>query len=324
MESIKEKGSELYESSRKSVEKYSDKTEHAIEELLDKYKNWRSDIKTRSEEFGSNIHDKYDKATHQAEERMERLRKRAAEFRKELEEDDVQHTEEEIKHTISGFEQEKEAIQEDLIAEAEDIRQQAETIRDEMGKKIKNEQEKVRSGSERIKESTEAIGESILTGAADMLDRLRDGAVALSDKLEKKSDELQHKAKGFLYEKDESGQSLMDKAKAKIDEFKSRFQEKIDEAQEAAKEYDKTKDTPYQSSPQDKENLEKSSLDDKDEFWRKAEAFAAGDFDRVKAVKIEKTDNVPPKSSSTAPGFSDEDGDGNELVDDATVISEEE
>ncbi len=325
MDSVKEKGNELYEKTRKGADKLTDKAEDAVDSLMDKYKSWRSDISKKSDHFNSEMSKKHDEATTEADLRMEQLRERAASFRKELEDDEKEYTEDEIKETLKHINDEKEAIQQDLKDKAEDIRHKAETLSNRMEDKIHEEFEKVNSASERIKDSTEAIGESILTGAADMLERLRHGATTLSDNLEKKSEEIQKKATSYLYDKDESGQSLVDKAKVNLDNLKLKWQNTIDKAQQAARDHQNKKDKPYQPETDDKAKLKKSELDDKDEFWRKAEAFAAGDYDRVKEVKLEMTDEVSSaKTSSTAPGFIDEDGDGNEIIDDAIVINEEE
>ena len=80
------------------------------------------------------------------------------------------------------------------------------------------------------------------------------------------------------------------------------------------------------------EHLRKNALDDKDDFFKKAEAFADGRYDEVtdpfsdkpKIVKNEGPKKSSDDSSATLPGFEDLDGDGDELIDDALLDDETE
>ena len=69
-----------------------------------------------------------------------------------------------------------------------------------------------------------------------------------------------------------------------------------------------------------------SLLDGSDDFFSKASKFADGDYDSFSEGKIEISEDMTassPKEIAKAAGFTDHDGDGNELIDDA-IISEEE
>ena len=68
-------------------------------------------------------------------------------------------------------------------------------------------------------------------------------------------------------------------------------------------------------------------MEGSDDFFDKASKFADGDYDSFSEGKIEISENVtatPPKEISKAAGFTDHDGDGNEMIDDAIISSEEE
>ncbi len=69
-----------------------------------------------------------------------------------------------------------------------------------------------------------------------------------------------------------------------------------------------------------------SLLEDTDDFFSKADKFADGDYDSFSEGKITVTDNIVETTQEkiTAAGFTDADGDGDEIIDDATIISEEE
>ena len=69
-------------------------------------------------------------------------------------------------------------------------------------------------------------------------------------------------------------------------------------------------------------DLSKSELEGKDDFFKKAEAFAEGrPMDGSTPIEI-NTDEVAKKETKQAFGFEDLDGDGNEIIDDA-IIEEE-
>jgi ElaB/YqjD/DUF883 family membrane-anchored ribosome-binding protein len=79
------------------------------------------------------------------------------------------------------------------------------------------------------------------------------------------------------------------------------------------------------------EHLRKNALDDKDDFFKKAEAFADGRYDEVTdpfsdkptIVRSEGKNVEKEKSSTLLPGFEDLDGDGDELIDDALLDKED-
>ena len=68
-----------------------------------------------------------------------------------------------------------------------------------------------------------------------------------------------------------------------------------------------------------------SLLKDTDDFFSKADKFAAGDYDSFSEGKItiqDKKVETTPKEVDKATNFDDLDGDGNEIIDDAIIDSE--
>lgn len=319
--SAEKTGQDILEKAKAGVEKIADQAEKSSDKLIDKYKEWQRDISQRSSRFEEEISHQYKDATENAEERLERLRKRAEELRTELAGEPDPDQESRIYEEISDMEDVKNKIEKDLKEEAEKIRAKAKKMGAAIEDEIKDEKEKFQTRSRRFKDTAEELGDSFVSGMSVLLKKLQVQAGDLTDKLEEKSEEIRMKAHAFLHEKDESGKSLMDEAKDTIEKLKSSWSETMNKAQAAAEK--EAKSSPYQSSPQNRENLRKSEMDDKDEFWRKAEAFAAGDYDRVRPVKIEKTESGD-KPSGSVKGFTDEDGDGDEWIDDATIVGEEE
>lgn len=319
--SAEKTGQDILEKAKAGVEKIADQAERSSDKLVEKYKEWQRDISRRSSRFEEEISDQYKDATENAEERLERLRKRAEELRSELADKPDPAEESRIYEEIKDMENAKNKIEEDLKEEADKIRTKAEKMGAAMEDEIKDEKERFQSRSRRFKDTAEEMGDSFVSGMTVLLKKLQVQAGDLTDQLEVKGEEIRKKAHAFLHEKDESGKSLMDEAKETFGKIKSSWTDTMNKAQEEAeKEADSS---PYHSSPQDRENLRKSEMDDKDEFWRKAEAFAAGDYDRVSPVKIEKTE-PEEKPSGSVKGFTDEDGDRDEWIDDATIVGEEE
>jgi hypothetical protein len=121
-----------------------------------------------------------------------------------------------------------------------------------------------------------------------------------------------------LEKEDEPG--LVDQARAAVDKFGKDLDEAVEEIQEMEKKEMESK--PLSDS------LKKGSLEDKDDFFKKAAAFAEGKYSALRnEPEINKPGIQQPDEESkkgTVPGFEDMDGDGDEIIDDAVIESEEE
>lgn len=138
-----------------------------------------------------------------------------------------------------------------------------------------------KKASENFKEASEKIGEK----AMDLSDALSQKARELADKIDAKLDETVEKAKKMAEE--ENRESSSSHADTRHDES---------------------------------ELLTRSNLEDKDDFFSKADRFAKG----KSLLEKDKSENGDGqrKSNQKAYGFEDLDGDGNEIVDDA-ILDEE-
>ena len=118
--------------------------------------------------------------------------------------------------------------------------------------------------------------------------------------------------------------SLVEKAKEVTKDLGSKLDETIEKAEKMAAEEAANPTPKFSEKTLDTGG---SLLDGTDDFFNKAAKFAEGEYDSFSEGKIEITDNVtatPPKATSKAAGFTDLDGDGNELIDDAIISDEEE
>lgn len=323
-ESVRETGTEFFKKAKSKSEELSEQAGKSVDHLKEKYDKWIAEVSRRSEKFEENVHERCDEATEEADDRLEELRQKAEEFRKELADESNEHVRTDLSEKMEALEKEKEAIRSDLKQKAEEIKSEAEELRENVREEIRESESESEEAGQRLKDSVESVGASLLSGMAGLLEKFQDSANTVAGKMEKKSEEIQRKASAFLHEKDEHGQSIADRVKAKMGRVKDSLKDTMDKAQKAAEETIKGKESPYRSSEEDLERLRKSELDDKDEFWRKADEYASGNYDRVKEVKIEKAEDspAPTESTGTVKGFIDEDGDGNEIIDDA-VIEEE-
>ena len=112
----------------------------------------------------------------------------------------------------------------------------------------------------------------------------------------------------------EKGKELAEDLNEKIDETLAKA--KAEEAAEAAK--------PQKDLQEILDENEGSLLDDKDDFFSKAAKYAEGDYDGAAEGQIKITDAEIKESGDTAKaaGFTDLDGDGNEVIDDAIIIDD--
>ncbi|GAA5221991.1 hypothetical protein [Membranihabitans marinus] len=320
LEEIKNTGSKVAKDVMVGAEIIGEKASGELKKIQDKYMNFHSEVEKSGNEFKTKVDADVANAETAAQERMAALRKRAEEFREELKSAD-NLADQDIEKTISELNAESSAIKEDLVDTAETIRQKAKNFHDEATESFQKEGKKATSGLDRLKESTEAIGESIFGKTSDVLNAAKIHAEKMGELLEKKGEALYQSTQNYLNEKDENGMSIIDRAKASLDQIKNKWNKTVDDAQKMAEE-EKNKGE-YVSKDPNMENLKKSELDDKDNFWRKAEAFAAGDFDKVKDVSISKIETKDNRPKPNAPGFEDQDGDGDEIIDDAIIVDED-
>lgn len=320
LEDIKNTGQKVAKDVMVGAEIIGEKASGELKKIQDKYINWNSEVEKSGTDFKNKVDADVATAETAAQERMNALRKRAEEFREELKSAD-NIADRDIEQTIAELNAESSAIKEDLVEKAETIRQKAKNFHDQATETINNESKKASSGLDRLKESTEAIGESIFGKTSDVLVAVKSHADKMGELLEKKGEALYQSTQKYLNEKDENGMSIIDRAKANLDHIKNKWNKTVDDAQKMAEE-EKNKGE-YVSKDPNMEDLKKSAFEDKDNFWRKAEAFAAGDFDKVKDVSISKIDHKDDKPKPNAPGFEDKDGDGNEIIDDAIIVDED-
>lgn len=116
---------------------------------------------------------------------------------------------------------------------------------------------------------------------------------------------------------------IIDQARVAVDKLGKDLEDAIHEIQELEKEE-------IVSRPLS-ESMKKGSLEDKDDFFKKAEAFAEGKYDNRPRVSKESEkpailgkEKEEGKKDDLVPGFEDLDGDGDEIIDDAFIVSEEE
>jgi len=117
--------------------------------------------------------------------------------------------------------------------------------------------------------------------------------------------------------------SLVEKAKEVTADLGEKLDETIEKAEKMAAE-EAANPTPKYSE----ETLDTggSLLDGTDDFFSKADKFADGDYGAFSEGKIEINEDItatPAKEIAKAAGFTDHDGDGNEMIDDAIISDEE-
>ena len=170
--------------------------------------------------------------------------------------------------------------------------------------------------------SLDSMSEKIQHTASDFADKAADVSEKIGTTVFGEDNETLDKAKEFTEEVGKKVIEAKDKLIDKAEEIKAEIDKKIDETIIKAKE-DEAKDkfekeNRASTPPSDHGD---STLDDKDDFFSKAEKYADGDYTAFTEgnITIDKSGQTKPKSESKAAGFEDLDGDGNEIVDDAII-----
>jgi ElaB/YqjD/DUF883 family membrane-anchored ribosome-binding protein len=214
---------------------------------------------------------------------------------------------------------------------------------EKVGSKIMEEAKPVLDS---MSKTAEELGSQILEGTRELSDKAAEMAGSTGSKIIETTDkvweDLETKASEISKKIQEN--EVTKKAGEMAEEAGKRINEGVESALEGLREtvdkvrqkMDEPKEDPFK--PYEKSHEERSHLDalkqtpgmDSGSFFDKASRFADGDYDAVKGNPepvITQTGNTAEKDSTDSwagniHGFSDHDGDGDPLIDDAEVEEE--
>ena len=191
----------------------------------------------------------------------------------------------------------------DDISEEPVVKKAAE-ISEDVGDKILTAGEKL---IEKAQDISEKVGEKVLHGKDSALDKGKEVSEEVGSKIIEVKDDLVEKAKDAAEKIGDKIEETMEKADAWAEA------EKLKPKKDFADEDLTTGD---------------SLLDGKDDFFSKASQYADGDYAAFSEGKITidkmPEDAAPVKDNTPASNFTDLDGDGNEIIDDAIIHEEAE
>lgn len=150
---------------------------------------------------------------------------------------------------------------------------------------------------EKVMDVSEKIGGKVMEKGSELLDRATEAGASIKEK----ADDLLDRATAEAEK--ENMEDTIEKAKAAAAQAEAR-----------ARAFD-GKETTRDTSD--------SILDGTDSFFDRAARFADGDYHREGSVTISNDENKPaPKPNDNITGFTDQDGDGDALIDDAEIEEE--
>lgn len=116
------------------------------------------------------------------------------------------------------------------------------------------------------------------------------------------------------------GEHLLNKAKEATKNLGDKLDDTIEKAEKMAKKEEANTDkSEFADTPLD---IKDSELKDKDDFFSKADKYAAGEYSENPKPRILDEKVKSEKESSQIDGFKDRDDDGNPLIDDAEVLED--
>ncbi len=229
---------------------------------------------------------------------------------------------------------------EHLLEVGEDVFNDKKEILDERFANLKAEASKKRTDIvKNLKEKSEEIIEDITESelykkSSETLGRAGDAILDTGEKFIEKSKDFidgpgKEVAEKFKETSENIGETILEGGKAVLDktnDIKDKFNQKLEETIQKSEELAKREkanptkgefaDTPFE--------VKDSELEDKGDFFEKADKFASGDYSsksnpQILDTKTEKT----RKMSKNIEGFKDRDNDGDPLIDDADIINDE-
>jgi vacuolar-type H+-ATPase subunit H len=186
---------------------------------------------------------------------------------------------------------------------------------------------------EKAKEFTEEVGKEVMDKGGKVVNKAADVAEDLGGKVMEFGDILKDKAIEVGSKLKDQGQAFFDKAQeeaakqqAKDDLIDKAVQDQANkDHQRALDEMAKKAENLNESGNAALDNIKKTpGLDGFDDFFSKAARFADGDYhnkgEEKPEVSIDKSKKQDrPKHTGKLTNFSDNDGDGDELIDDAII-----
>ena len=245
-------------------------------------------------------------AKHASEKTGDYIKKESKEWADEAKEK-FDHASDVVSEKTSGLKQSIKENTEELLEKAkkkmdelgeEPIVKKAADISENVGDKVLDAGEKL---VEKAKNISEKVGEKVLDEGDELLEKGKDLSENVGTKVLEVKDELVEKAKDAAEKIGEKLNETMDKAEAWAEAEKSK---------------------PKKDFADEDLSADGSLLEGSDDFFSKASKYADGDYDAFSEGKItiEKPDNTKVvKPIEKATNFTDLDGDGNEIIDDAIV-----
>ncbi len=181
-------------------------------------------------------------------------------------------------------------------------------------------------GSEIIdqgKDSLESITETL--GENEMVQKAGSFTESVGEKVLDKGGEMTEKFGEVSESVGSKVLDVKDKLVEKAQEVTGKLGEKLDETMEKAEAFHAEEAKKHQGEFAEHDlNAEGSLLEGTDSFFDKADKFADGDHAAFSEGKITVQENIEKelKDPAKAAGFTDLDGDGNELIDDAIIEDE--
>ena len=185
-------------------------------------------------------------------------------------------------------------------------------------------------------EISENVGDKVLTAGEQFMEKAKDLSETVGEKVLQVGGEKAEQA-GELSEKIgekviEAKDAIVERAKEVTADLSEKLDETIEKAQKMAEEETKIPKKEFSDETLDAGG---SLLDGTDDFFAKAAKFGAGDYDM--SDKEDSTPEITENKSTggllelpddegnpKAAGFTDHDGDGDEIIDDAVIVDEEE
>jgi len=236
----------------------------------------------------------------------------------------IEYTKEKGEHLLETSDEFFESTKNDINKKFDDIKTQTSDKSNEIIESIKDKSKDVIENiteSEVYKKSTEAV-EKVGDIIADTGEKFIEEAKEFIDGPGKKTADKFKETSEILGEKIiAGGKTVLDKA----GEVTKNLGEKLDETIQKAEEYAKIKkekenDTEFADTPLD---IKDSELDDKGDFFDKADKYASGEYSDSPTPRVLKEKTESKKEKPDIDGFEDRDKDGNPLIDDADVIEED-
>ena len=218
-----------------------------------------------------------------------------------------------LKKFLFGAKAVAKSAADEALHHADAFGEAAKTKAEQVGERLREEGGEV---AQKIADTAERVGVQVIEVSEKVGERIKESAEEIGGKILEKGTETLERAKTLGEQLREKASGLMEKAQEEA--ARADMEATVKAAEDLARKS-------ATASGQQGSTAKDSLFEQHEDFFQKAAKFASGDYQSEVEITLKKDPgaSAAEKPKGKVAGFTDHDGDGNEIIDDAILADEE-